>query len=312
MLHRQSTGVQKKENIFRGYFIFSYQIFVDKEIYVSCLLVQLSYKLNGIRYDRKTWDYIRDIRLIDDSFFEVFFKDDPKYIEVVIHEIFKQLGHPLVNIQSVSVQEDLNALDKRTVRLDALATDEKGNLINIEVRRSVSSVLTKRARYHSALLDTNSLEKSSGFNELVESYVIFITERDYRGLGLPAYQVERMYLEDKTPFGGGTHIIFVNGEYRGDDAIGKLMNDFFCTGADQMKNEVLAKRMSFFKETEEGKPQLSGVELVIDARAEARGRAEGKIEMAEKLIQLGQMSLETIAEISGISIDDLRKMKAAF
>ena len=73
----------------------------------------------------KAWDYIRDIRLIDDSFFEIFFKDDPKYIEVVIHEIFKQLGLPLVKIQSVSVQEDLNALDKRTVRLDALATDKK-------------------------------------------------------------------------------------------------------------------------------------------------------------------------------------------
>ena len=95
-------------------------------------------------------EYIRNIRLIDDSFFEVFFKGDPKYIEVVIHEIFKQLGHPLVKIQEVSVQEDLNALDKRTVRLDALATDEEGNLINIEVQRSVSPVLTKRARYHSA------------------------------------------------------------------------------------------------------------------------------------------------------------------
>ena len=33
-------------------------------------------------------EYIRNIRLIDDSFFEVFFKGDPKYIEVVIHEIF--------------------------------------------------------------------------------------------------------------------------------------------------------------------------------------------------------------------------------
>ena len=269
-------------------------------------------------------EYIRNIRLIDDSFFEVFFKGDPKYIEVVIHEIFKQLGHPLVKIQEVSVQEDLNALDKRTVRLDALATDEEGNLINIEVQRSVSSVLTKRARYHSALLDTNSLERSSGFDALAETYVIFITEKDYRGKGLPAYQVERLYLEDKTPFRDGTHIIFVNGEYRGDDAIGNLMNDFFCTGADQMKNEVLASRMNFFKETAEGQRELSGIELVIanrnraegkaEGRAEGKveGRAEGKLEMAAKLIQLGQMSLEMIAEISGLPIEELRKIQRGF
>lgn len=257
-------------------------------------------------------EYIRNIRLIDDSFFEVFFKGDPKCIEVVIHEIFKQLGHPLVRIQEVSLQEDLNALDKWTVRLDALATDEEGNLINIEVQRSISSILTKRSRYHSALLDTNSLERSSGFHALAETYVIFITGKDYRGKGLPAYQVERLYLEDKTPFGDGTHIIFVNGEYRGDDAIGNLMNDFFCTGADQMKNEVLADRMSFFKETEEGQRELSGIELVINARGSAAGRTEEKTEVAAKLIQLGQMSLEMIAEVSGLPIEELRKIQSGF
>ena len=176
--------------------------------------------------------------------------------------------------------------------------------------------MTKRARYHSALLDTNSLERSSGFDALAETYVIFITEKDYRGKGLPAYQVERLYLEDKTPFGDGTHIIFVNGEYRGDDAIGNLMNDFFCTGADQMKNEVLASRMNFFKETAEGQRELSGIELVIDARGRAEGRAEGKTEgkteVAAKLIQLGQMSLEMIAEVSGLSIEELRKIQRGF
>lgn len=261
-------------------------------------------------------EYTRNIRLIDDSFFEVFFKGDPKYIEVVIHEIFKQLGHPLVKIQEVSVQEDLKALDKRTVRLDALATDEEGNLINIGVQRSVSPILAKRARYHSALLDTNSLERSAGFDALAETYVIFITEKDYQGKGLPAYQVERLYLEDKTPFGDGTHIIFVNGEYRGDDAIGNLMNDFFCTGADQMKNEVLADRMTFFKETAEGQRELSGIELVIANRNRAEGkvegRAEGKLEMAAKLIQLGQRSLEMIAEVSGLPIEELRKIQRSF
>lgn len=142
-------------------------------------------------------------------------------------------------------------------------------------------------------------------------------------MGLPAYQVERLYLEDKTPFGDGTHIIFVNGEYRGDDAIGNLMNDFFCIGADQMKNEVLANRMNFFKETAVGQRELSGIELVIanrnraegkaEGRAEGKveGRAEGKLEMAAKLIQLGQMSLEMIAEVSGLPVEELRKIQAS-
>jgi len=78
-----------------------------------------------------------------------------------------------------------------------------------------------------------------------------------------------------------------------------------------MKNEVLAKRMSFFKDTEEGQRELSGIELVIANQNRAEGRTEGKMEMAAKLIQLGQMSLEMIAEVSGLPIEELQKIKAA-
>lgn len=67
--------------------------------------------------------YIENVRLMDDIFFEVFFKDQPQCIEAVIHEIFKQLGCPLVKVKKVEVQKNLNALDKRTMRLDALAVD---------------------------------------------------------------------------------------------------------------------------------------------------------------------------------------------
>ena len=79
-----------------------------------------------------------------------------------------------------------------------------------------------------------------------------------------------------------------------------------------MKNEVLADRMTFFKETEEGQRELSGIELVIDARGRAEGKTEGKTEVAAKLIQLGQMSLEMIAEVSGLPIEELRKIQRGF
>ena len=265
--------------------------------------------------------YIENVRLMDDIFFEVFFKDQPQCIEVVIHEIFKQLGYPLVKVKKVEVQKNLNALDKRTVRLDALAVDEQGNHINIEVQRVVSSNLERRARYHSALLDTNSLEKNSDFSSLNECYVIFITEKDFKRKGLPAYQIERICVQDNTHFRDGTHIIFVNGEYRGEDPIGKLMHDFSCKGADEMENETLAERMRLFKETKMGQRELSGIELDIAESNWEGGRQEGleegrqegleeaKTDMAAKLILLGQMSLEAIAEVSGLSIEQLREIK---
>lgn len=258
--------------------------------------------------------YLANARLIDDKFFEVFFRKDPKYIEVVIHAIFKQLGKPLVKVQSVSTQVHLSTVEKRDVWLDALAVDEEGKQINIEIQRSVRrNSIVKRARYHSALLDSNTLEAGAEFSELAETYIIFITEKDLRGKGLPVYQAERVFLEDHTPAEDGVHFIFVNGEYRGDDPIGNLMSDFFCRRSEDMTNSTLAERADFLKETDEGQIEWSDVEAELRAEGRAEGREEGKVEkaveMANKLILLGQISLETIAEVSGLPLEELRKMK---
>lgn len=117
--------------------------------------------------------YIDNIRLIDDSFFEIFFRDDPKYIEVVIHEIFKHIGRPLASIEKVETQSRLQSLGHRELCLDLLATDSNQNKINIEIQRATTDILTKRARYHSALLDSNTLNKNHDFCELRENYIIF-------------------------------------------------------------------------------------------------------------------------------------------
>ena len=48
------------------------------------------------------------------------------------------------------------------------------------------------------------------------------------------------------------------------------------------------------------------------AEGRAEGKTEGKTEVAAKLIQLGQMSLEMIAEVSGLPIEELRKIQRGF
>ena len=258
--------------------------------------------------------YIDNIRLIDDSFFEIFFRDDPKYIEVVIHEIFKHIGRPLASIEKVETQSRLHSLGYRELCLDLLATDSNKNKINIEIQRTTINILTKRARYHSALLDSNTLDKNHDFCELMENYIIFITEKDFRKLGKPIYQVERVFLEDQAPFNDGTHILFVNGQYQHHDTIGNIMKDFFSRGAEQMNNPVLAERMKYLKETEEGRKELSGIEIQIASEAKAEGKvegnAEGKLEVAINLLQLGKSPIELISQATGFSIEFLKELQS--
>lgn len=55
-----------------------------------------------------------------------------------------------------------------------------------------------------------------------------------------------------TLFDDGSHIIYVNGNYRGNDEIGQLMKDFHQTDPKNMHYEALAQGVKHFKETEEG------------------------------------------------------------
>lgn len=80
-----------------------------------------------------------------------------------------------------------------------------------------------------------------------------------------------------------------------------------------MKNEVLAERLRFFKETEEGQEELSAVDARSVARGEIRGEAKGfvkgELSIITKLILTNKVPLELLAATSGLSVDELKKIK---
>ncbi len=78
-----------------------------------------------------------------------------------------------------------------------------------------------------------------------------------------------------------------------------------------MQKETWSDRLR--REIREGERELSGIELEMAEEAWAKGRAEGwaqvQAEMAAKLIRLGQMPLEAIAEVVDLPIERLRAIK---
>lgn len=80
-----------------------------------------------------------------------------------------------------------------------------------------------------------------------------------------------------------------------------------------MKNEVLAEHLRFFKETEEGQEELSEVDARSVARGEINGEAKGfvkgELSMVTKLILTNKVPLELLAATSGLSVDELKKIK---
>ncbi|MCR5661354.1 MAG: Rpn family recombination-promoting nuclease/putative transposase, partial [bacterium] len=144
-------------------------------------------------------------------------------------------------------------------QLDIVALDEKGRFMNIEIQRDNKYAIPKRARFHSSLLDASSLDKNRPYDELRDSYVIFITEHDYWGNKLPIYHVSRTIEETNAKFNDGSHIIYVNGENRDNTPLGKLMHDFACADPDNMYYNQIADRINLFKNTRKGRKIMCSV-----------------------------------------------------
>ena len=73
-------------------------------------------------------------------------------------------------------------------------------------------------------------------------------------------------------------VLYVNGEYRDDSDIGKLMHDFNCTSADDMNFEILAEKTRYLKENPKGVSEMCKVMEDLRDESYAEGRAEGHAE----------------------------------
>lgn len=111
------------------------------------------------------------------------------------------------------------------------------------------------------------MDAGQEFEELPDTYTIFITEKDFYGKGELIYVVERINLTTGQNFEDGEHILYVNGEYREESELGKLMHDFNCTEADDMIFGLMAERTRYLKENPEGVNEMC--KAMEDMRNEA-------------------------------------------
>ncbi|MGN0940995.1 MAG: PD-(D/E)XK nuclease family transposase [Selenomonadaceae bacterium] len=226
----------------------------------------------------KYLEKVKHLRLIDDIFFNICFDDNIKCMNLLLRIV---LNNKNISVIKVTTQRTMTNLYGRGVRFDVLATDGK-QFFECEVQRSDEGANPRRTRFHVSMIDSREVAKGTKFKDLPEIYVIFITENDVWGNGLPLYHVKKTITENGMTFDDGTHTMYVNGAYRDDSDIGKLMHDFFCEDPDDMYFDDLKNTAKIFKGTEGGQNTMCKAieDLVVAERAEseAKGRAEGRAE----------------------------------
>ena len=218
-----------------------------------------------------------------------------------------------LTVVRVVSQFELKNLQGRSARLDNYAVDEHGKQYDVEVQRSDDGAAPRRARYNSSLLDANLLNPGDKFDELPESYIIFITEHDVLKGGKPLYTVNRTISElDHAIFADGSHIIYVNGEIRNGTALGELMQDFFCKDPHEMHYKVLSDRAGYFKKDKEGVDTMC---KLVEDYGEKRARQaaelasnERAVRMANNLWNKGERDLQQIADLTDLPLDEVKKL----
>ncbi|MBP5601775.1 MAG: PD-(D/E)XK nuclease family transposase [Treponema sp.] len=249
---------------------------------------------------------IKNLRLIDDELMTVVFSGDKEATELLIRIL---LNRNDLRVTKSMTQAQKHNLFGRSVTLDIVAEDIFKTEYNIEIQRADKGAGAKRIRYHQAMLDSHSLKKKKDFEDLPNLYIIFILEHDLFGKNEPIYFVSKILnIKDEDgkylPFDDGCNIMYVNGEYRGDDALGKLMHDFSTPNADEMNYNRLAEKVRFYKQDETGVQNMCKIveEYGDERAAEAlkqgiqQGEQKKAIEDAVNLLKTNLLTPEQIAQ----------------
>ena len=234
--------------------------------------------------------FLSELILMDDIFIRIVLKD-VKCTEYILQTILQK---PDLKVKTQSIQSDLKNLQGRSLILDCLCSDTKGTVYNIEVQNDSHGASPKRARYHSGLIDMHILKKGKTFENLPESYVIFICAKDILKENKQIYHISRIIQESGKKFPDQSEIIYLNASKSSDNELGMLIKDFYTKDPKKMHSKVLAKRVADLKENkniEKGEHDAmttyyDRLKKQWEKEGMGKGKEEGRAESESKMAKL--------------------------
>lgn len=220
-------------------------------------------------------------------------------IQTILDEKFYVLDH--------TIQKDYKNLQGRSAVMDCVARDDRNRRINVEIQQEKEGASPKRARYHSGLIDMNTLNPGEDFNELPENYVIFVTRTDVLGQKKQMYHIDRRIRETGKVFGDDTYIVYVNAGMQSDTEVGRLVHDLHCKDAKDIYSEVLAQRVYELKETSEGIEIMckemdeiynNGINKGIEFERKNTEREKMRADQAEEKIKQEKVKSDNVAKLT--------------
>ena len=234
----------------------------------------------------------------------------------------RSLGIPIERVEVSKEKSIVYNPEYKGIRLDAYAKDACQTRYNVEMQVLEIPALQRRVRYYHSQIDMEILLRGESYEELPDTYVIFICDFDPFGKGKYRYtrkcickEVPSLTMED------GAYTIFLNTQGLNDDEEPKELVNFLKFAGGRTSNQAncndpFIKRLQETIEEvkvsrEMGARYTTFQELLKDERE--AGRAEG-IALGEKNILVNQVkkklekgqTVEEISEALELDIADVR------
>lgn len=124
------------------------------------------------------------------------------------------LGINIQRIEFIDKQKDLSdSYTHHGIRLDVYLKDEAGTVFNVEMQSTNYDDLPRRARFYQSAMDRSALSKNTHYEELSESYIIFICDFDYFQIGKAVGERLSVLKGTEMLYDDGSHVFFLNSHY---------------------------------------------------------------------------------------------------
>lgn len=265
---------------------------------------------------------------------ELNFSDNFIFCKVMKNKnLCKQLLEILtgIKVEKISYIESEHAIDNfydsRGIRMDVFVKDSN-KIYDIEMQTGDYENLLLRARYYQSASDISSTPRRTKYQNLKETFIIFICKDDPFGEGLPLYTEKKSFLEtDKIPYDDKSRKFFYNSsayQKAKDENVRDVLEFIYTLKAKsiftkELEEEVKeAKTEPVFKdeymyfsdilEEEKEKSQKTGFEEGLSEGLKSgitKGRIEKLKEQITKKIEKGKTD-EQIADEVELSLEETR------
>ena len=258
---------------------------------------------------------------IRDAFMFAAVMSDPEICRKVIE---LALGIPISEVHIQTEKTMAYHSEYHGVRLDVYAADADRTRFNVEMQITLQKFLPKRSRYYHDQIDMDALLSGDSYENLPDTYVIFICDFDPFGDGLYRYSTRTFCEETRKPVNDGIETVYLNAHGRNRDSIPDELLQFLDYVKDTGRTETISTTDSFVRRlqnTIDAIKQNRSMEeryMLLEEmmrNEKLEGREEGRREM---ILQCLLSSLEsrfcTSAELKEkiVSETDLDKLNAWF